>query len=274
MKLMGGTYSSLLFAGFGHRCPLYINVLALYRILDHEVMQEHTEKFTRAKCAQLTWQLLEESRFFFSQRLMADDFENGGPYSYPMSEMGSLFDEVRRHKNLIVDTLPRQWVFEEANGHRGGVRNFHKPPPGGGGHRGGKLRHTPQNVSPPPGIDPYAVSRQWESPSPDHRHPLLSTFMQPHLEKYNMVHLGKLLKAGNKTIASLPSMKEHVNKKGTNNICFNFLLDKCFIKGCKFAHLQNPAVTEGFAKTIIDVPKPCMDEVWKHGLPEGQPPHK
>ena len=63
MKLMVGTYASLLFSGFRHQYPLYINLLALYRILDHKVMQEHTEKFTRAKCAQLTWQLLEESRF-------------------------------------------------------------------------------------------------------------------------------------------------------------------------------------------------------------------
>ena len=112
MRLMVGTYTSFLFSGFGHRCPLYINGLALYRTLDHEVMQEHTEKFTRSKCAQLTWQLLEESRFFFRQRLIADDFENGGPYAYPMSKMGSLLDEVRRHKNLLVDTLPRQWLFE------------------------------------------------------------------------------------------------------------------------------------------------------------------
>jgi len=80
-----------------------------------------------------------------------------------------------------------------------------------------------------------------------------------------MVHLGKLLKAGNKMISCLPVMKEHVNKKGTNNICFNFLLDKCFIKGCKFAHLHNPGVAEGFAKMTIDVLKPCMDAVWKHG---------
>ena len=60
VKLMVGTYASFLFSGFGHRCPLYINVLALYRILDHEVMQEHTEKFNQSTCAQLTWQLLEE----------------------------------------------------------------------------------------------------------------------------------------------------------------------------------------------------------------------
>jgi len=242
--------------------------------VDHEVMQEHMEKFTRAKCAQLTWQLLKESRFFFSQRLMADDFENGGPFSYPMSEMGSLLDEVRRHKNLCVDTLPRQWAFEEANGMRGGGREFQQPLPGGGGHGGGNLGYILQQAAPPPGMDPYAASRKWEPPSPNHRHPLLAGFMQPHLEKYNMVHLGKLLKAGNTTIASLPSMKEHVNKKGTNNICFNFLLDKCFIKGCKFAHLQKPAVTKGFAKNTINVLKPCMDEVWKHGLPEGQPPNK
>jgi len=38
MKLMVGTYASFLFSGFGHRCPLYMNVLALYRMLDYEVM--------------------------------------------------------------------------------------------------------------------------------------------------------------------------------------------------------------------------------------------
>jgi len=153
-------------------------------------------------------------------------------------------------------------------------REHYKPPPGGGGQGGGKQGFTPQDVPPPLDKDPYAANRQWVPPDPDHRHPMLATFMQPHLEKYNMVHLGKLLKTGNKTISCLPVMKEHVNKKGTNNICFNFLLDKCFIKGCKFAHLHTPGVADGFVTMTINVLKPCMDAVWKHGLPEGQPPHK
>ena len=60
-KKMVAIYAVLLFTLFGEQCPLYQNVLLLLRILDHENMKGKESKFTKDKCAALTYQPNEES---------------------------------------------------------------------------------------------------------------------------------------------------------------------------------------------------------------------
>ena len=84
MKLILATYAALLHKISGDHFPLYKNVLLLFRILDHDNMDGQEHQFTRGNFVQLTWQVVEKSRFYFNQKLNPDVFENGGIGSYPI----------------------------------------------------------------------------------------------------------------------------------------------------------------------------------------------
>ena len=84
LKLILATYAALLHKISGDHFPLYKNVLLLFRILYHDKMDGQEHQFTRVNFVQLTWQVVEESRFYFNQKLNPDVFENGGIGSYPI----------------------------------------------------------------------------------------------------------------------------------------------------------------------------------------------
>ena len=62
-------------------------------------------KFTRIRCAHITWQVLEETRLFY-QRLGPNDFTNRGPRRFPTADLGGLIEDVRRKKILDSVTMP------------------------------------------------------------------------------------------------------------------------------------------------------------------------
>ena len=62
-------FSTLLWVLFGDVYPLYDQVLKLWRMLNHPSIKAVKSKFTRIVCAHITWQVLEETRLFFNQRM-------------------------------------------------------------------------------------------------------------------------------------------------------------------------------------------------------------
>ena len=78
LKEMLDTFAALLWVLFGNMCPLYYPVLMLWRVLNHPSTKETKSKFTRIRCAHITWQLLEETRLFSDQQLEPNDFTNRG----------------------------------------------------------------------------------------------------------------------------------------------------------------------------------------------------
>jgi len=244
MKENIATFASLLFVCFGHKCPLYIQIYRIYKVLDTSLLRDQKSKFGRLRCAQLTWQIIEECRSFFAQRCAPVDFTSGGPISYPTSELGGLLEDLKRGKPLDTINLPRQWQFDPPGG--GGSRGqgstlfqgFGGPPQGGGGGRGGggggrgggaisifgggrgggggggaalnKSFFGAQ--APPPGPSPFAPSivpsmgdkTTWERPNPDPRNVKLAAFMDKFLQKFGTHHFIKALTAGGKTVRDLP----------------------------------------------------------------------
>ena len=58
------TFDALLWVLFGDVCPLYDQVLKLWRVLNHPSRKAVNSKFTNIWCAHITWQVLEETRLF------------------------------------------------------------------------------------------------------------------------------------------------------------------------------------------------------------------
>ena len=102
-------FAALLWLLFGGVCPLYDQVLKLWRVLSHPSLKSVKSKFTRIRCAHITWQVLEETRLFFDQRLGPNDFMNNVPRRFPTDDLGGLIEDVRRNKLLDSVTMPRQW---------------------------------------------------------------------------------------------------------------------------------------------------------------------
>ena len=82
-------------------------------MVNHPSIKAVKSTFGKVRCAQITWQILEETQQFFGMRLGPNDFTNGGPGLYPTVELGGLIEDVRRNRPLESVTLPRQWKFQE-----------------------------------------------------------------------------------------------------------------------------------------------------------------
>ena len=104
---MLATFAVLLWVLFGDVFPLYDQVLKLWRVLRHPSTKSVKSKFTKIRCAHITWQVLEETRLFFDQRLGLNDFTNRGPIISPTSVLGGLIDDVRQNQLLDSVTIPR-----------------------------------------------------------------------------------------------------------------------------------------------------------------------
>ena len=88
-------------------------MLKLWKLLNHPSLKAVKPKFTRIRCAHITWQVLEETRLFFDQRMGPNDFTNKGPRISPTSDLGGLIEDVQQNKLLDWVTMPRQWNNQE-----------------------------------------------------------------------------------------------------------------------------------------------------------------
>ena len=88
------TFAALLWVLFGDVLPLYDQVLKLWRVLNHPLIKVVKSKFMQIRCAHITWQVLEETRLFFDQRLGPNDFTNKGPKICPTDDLGGLIKDV------------------------------------------------------------------------------------------------------------------------------------------------------------------------------------
>ena len=114
LKEMLVTLSALLWVLYGDVCPLYDQVLNIWRVLNHPYIKAVKSKFTRIRCAYITWQVLEETRLFEDQRLGPNDFTNRVPRRFPTSDLGGLIEDVRQNKLLDSVTIPRQCNNQES----------------------------------------------------------------------------------------------------------------------------------------------------------------
>ena len=90
LKEMLDTFAALLWLFFEYVCPLYGQILKLRRVLNHPSIKAVKSKFTRIRCAHITWQVLEETIMFFDERLGPNEFTNTVPRRSPTADLGGL----------------------------------------------------------------------------------------------------------------------------------------------------------------------------------------
>ena len=104
------------------RCLIY------YRVLNHPSLKAVKQTSIRVRCAHITWQVLEETRLFFDQRLGPNDF---------MNKILGLIEYVRRNKLLYLVTMPRKcnnqntgnhWATHEGKGKGDNMQEHGFPP--------------------------------------------------------------------------------------------------------------------------------------------------
>jgi len=266
LKEMCATFAALLWVLFGDQCPLYAQILQLWRVVNHPSIKAVKSTFGKVRCAQITWQILEETRQFFGMRLGPNDFTNGGPGLYPTVELGGLIEDVRRNRPLESVTLPRQWKFQEnsfgSNMALGQGSNHNHNAFGGNQHR-------PQGQDPfsPPVSSGQATKplqgKGWVPPSPDPRHPFFINFMGKFLQRYGTPYFTKVLIAGNKKVGNLP--RYGGNMQGKRDVCYHHLLAKCTNQNCKFHHALGRDVDAMYAEQVCRVLAPGMDYIWRNG---------
>ena len=107
LKEMLSTFAAWLWVLFGDVCPLYDQIYKLWMVLNHSSIKEVKSKFTRIRCAHITWQVLEETGMFFDQRLGPNDFTNRGLRRFPTADLGGSIEDVRQKKLLDSVTMQR-----------------------------------------------------------------------------------------------------------------------------------------------------------------------
>ena len=106
LKEMLVTFAALLWVLFEDACPLYYQVLKLWRVLNYPLLKAVKSKFAWFRCAHINWKVLEQTRLFFYQNLGPNDFTNKGPIRFPTADLGGLITDVRRKKLLDVLIMP------------------------------------------------------------------------------------------------------------------------------------------------------------------------
>ena len=146
---MLASFAAFLWVLFGYVCPLYDQIYKLWRVLNHPSIKAVKSKFTRIRCAHITWQVLEETRLFFDQQLGPNDFTKRGPRRFPTADLGGLIEDLRRIFFLDLVKMPSKCNKQE-NINTWGTHQ--------GKIQGGNMQATgvfPGNFQRPTSLDPY-----------------------------------------------------------------------------------------------------------------------
>ena len=225
-------------------------------------------------CVHITWQVLEETRLFFDQRLGPNYFTNKVPRRFPTADLGGLIKDVRRNKFLDSVIIPRQWNNQE-NINTWGTHQ--------GKSQGGYMQVNgvySVNAQRPKILDPYSTQarkgiqnlrgKRWQTQNSEHRHPVLVKFMAKFLQTYSTPYFEKVLVAGNKTTKDLP--KYGRNLHGKRDMCMHHILEKCRNPNFSFYHAQKKWMDSQYAANVCTVIAPGMDYIWMHGAEDIQIP--
>ena len=192
----------------------------------------------RIRCAHITWQVLEETRLFFGQRVGLNYFTNKGPIISPTAYLGGLIEDVRSDKLLDSVTMTRQWNNQDTENN---WATHHGKGHGGNMQANGVFSGA---VQIPKGPDPYSSptvngiidqkpqGKGWQAPNPEHCHSVFIKFMARFLQTYSTPYFAKVLIAGHKTVRYLP--KYWGNLQGKIYMCMYYILEKCMNPNCTF----------------------------------------
>ena len=113
LKYMTNTFAVLVHALFSKKCPFFESLWRLRETICS--MRDYKANFTPELCAQITFHMLKDARFFFAVELRVDDIEKicrGEDVTWPTSDLTNVSLQLRGlHVNsLMTDDLLRSGV--------------------------------------------------------------------------------------------------------------------------------------------------------------------
>lgn len=282
-KLMLGTFCAWLFALYRHRSDLFIKNFALYQVLTSEAVARKAHQFLPLFCRQATWAILEDARFFLSQRLhpnvFAPGFEQRGPISYPYSLLNDVCTAIFHQSSILLErpSFPEEWRVKQR-----GFDMRTQPPTMPGVPN--PFRQLSQQQQQQQQLQQQVDAQQRElqqggspgSPPPRKKPAMrkedvddrIRTLMEKYLDKFGGVMMKKVLEAANKTYEDLPTLPKYM-KDGKSDLCYNYILGKCTGKFCRHpdGHAPKSDLTPEFVTALCQLVEPGIKWVMANEQP-------
>ena len=287
--LATATYAALNWALFGDFNKHYQKVKELRDTLSAPYVWAQRKQMTPKKCRQYFWGMHVDNRFYYDDinRFHPDKFAGGAIPTFPTSlHMDAVIEAVTRTTEYEHGGYPIRWLALEnpPQQQQGQYRRpqqqqvqqynqqhqqyqYQQPPPppppapvwpnfqqhGSGGNNGGA--RVPDIAGSNSGSEDKALT---------HVHPFIARTLHLYYKKFgNRVSLGKILSAINKEMKDLPTLNLQQGKLP----CYSHLTGICPMlagkkkKGCKFEHVNSPAIPNDFANDFCQVIGPGVDYV-------------
>lgn len=285
VEVMVATTAALLSVLYGEQCPLYINIMKIYDILQENSVQQAKVAFTKLLCKQITWAIYDDMRNFFSKRIMPDAFQSGRG-RFPTSYMEDFFSNIMFQNPIVRSTFPLAWLelklpaqptgttpsapASQQNG--GGQLNQRQNPRGGGGNpRGGGPPSFPAN----PQVDGNFCPQVGMDLK--HLHPIIRNALQDYHGLVRTHTFGTIMAKGRVNWRSLPTYDAARNPvTGRDEMCWNYVTGGCvFGDKCKFkiCHIPGARFSDRFANDVVRAIKPGVDAIVKEAE-DGEPANK
>jgi hypothetical protein len=246
------TFCALLFTMFGEGCDLYRSMLQVLQILSHPFCMQHKNAYTPEVVRRIVWAIIVDTRSFFDDIKLADDFVEHGAYMhFPASTLEGDYMSIKHGIKIQRHNFPMEWMTPDL--HPGGAMYFH------GKSGGGPYQSTPSASAVSSG--PWAMSASVVKPPPvpynwqptgfvDERHPKIQAMMEPLLMKFRgRCSVSNILTASGKRFDSLPRLEAY-----PTGVCWLHSIATCpYGAQCAFAagHIPKGTLSDAQANEVV-----------------------
>jgi hypothetical protein len=127
------TFCALLFTLFGEGCGLYLSMLQILQILSHPFCMQNKQVFTPEVCHRITWTIIVDTRSFFDDIKLAEDFLEHGEYMhFPASTLEGDFMAIKHSIKTQRHNFPLESATPEPQ--YGPPGAYYPVKSGGSGH--------------------------------------------------------------------------------------------------------------------------------------------
>jgi hypothetical protein len=108
------TFCALLFTLFGEGCDLYQSMCQILQILSHPFCMQNKQAYTPEECRRITWAIIVDTRSFFDDIKLAEDFLEHGDYmQFPASTLEGDFMSIKHCIKIQQHNFPPEWGTPE-----------------------------------------------------------------------------------------------------------------------------------------------------------------
>ena len=108
------TFCVLLFTLFGEGCDLYWSMFQILQILSHPFCMQNKQAYTPEVCCQIMWTIIVNTRSFFGDIQLVEDFLEHGDYmQFPASTLEGGFMSIKHGIKNQQHNFPLEWGTPE-----------------------------------------------------------------------------------------------------------------------------------------------------------------